>query len=176
MLRNLKNDGILHIVLKPWRANISLYKNVVVAHIFLYKNTYSTLSLTVANDQITSVCTQILKQAVVMVVYGSKNDQDGRKCSRITLAFSPFNYRNSKNLYVFLWDENFALTRQLVKPNSQRDQGKNALATTGIASTDEFLKKKFGILINRWCVFLSTILLPNESVRSLMHAAIVLNS
>ena len=74
MLRNLKNDGILHIVLKPWRTNISLYKNVVVAHIFLYKNTYSTLSLTVANDQITSVCTQILMQAVVMVVYGSKID------------------------------------------------------------------------------------------------------
>ena len=34
--------------------------------------------------------------------------------------------------------------------------------------------KKIGILANRWCVFLSTILLPNESVRSLMHATIVL--
>ena len=36
-------------------------------------------------------------------------------------------------------------------------------------------EKKIGILANRWCVFLSTILLPNESVRSLMHPAIVLN-
>ena len=37
-------------------------KNVVVAHIFLYKNTY------------TSVCPQILMQAVVMIVYVSKID------------------------------------------------------------------------------------------------------
>ena len=35
--------------------------------------------------------------------------------------------------------------------------------------------KKSGILVNRWCVFLSTILLQNESVRNLMHSAIVLN-
>ena len=44
----------------------------MVAHIFLYKNTYSTLSLAIANDQITSFCRQILMQGVVMVVYGSK--------------------------------------------------------------------------------------------------------
>ena len=74
MLSNFKNDGILRIASDPWRANISLYKNVVVAHIILYKNTYSTLSLTVAKNQITSVCTQILIQNVVMVVYGSKID------------------------------------------------------------------------------------------------------
>ena len=41
---------------------------MVLAHIILYKNTYSALSLTVANDQITSVCTQILIQPVVMEV------------------------------------------------------------------------------------------------------------
>ena len=74
MLSNFKNDGILPIASDPWRAKISLYKNVVVAHIILYKNTYSTLSLTVANNQITSVSTQILIQNVVMVVYGSKID------------------------------------------------------------------------------------------------------
>ena len=68
----MKNDGIPHIVSEPWRECISLYKNVVVAHIFLYKNTYSTLSLAIANDQITSFCRQILMQGVVMVVYGSK--------------------------------------------------------------------------------------------------------
>ena len=70
----MKNDEILHIVLEPRRENILLYKNVVEAHIFLYKTTYSTLSLAVANDQITSVCTLILMQAVVMVVYESKID------------------------------------------------------------------------------------------------------
>ena len=74
MLSDLKNDGILHIASDPWRGNILLYKNVVVAHIILYKSTYSTFSLTVANDQITSVYTQILMQPVVMVVYGSKID------------------------------------------------------------------------------------------------------
>ena len=36
-------------------------------------------------------------------------------------------------------------------------------------------EKKIGILINPFRVFLSTILFSNESVRSLMHAAIVLN-
>ena len=36
-------------------------------------------------------------------------------------------------------------------------------------------EKNFGILVNRSCVFLSTILLQNESVRSLIHPAIVLN-
>ena len=74
LLTSLKNRGIFHIFSEPWRANILLHKNVVVAHIFLYKNTYSTLSLAIANDQITSVCTQILMQAVVMVVYGNKID------------------------------------------------------------------------------------------------------
>ena len=74
MLSNFKNDGILRIASDPWRANILLYKNVAVARIILYKNTYSTLSLTVANNQITSVCTQVLIQNVVMVVYGSKID------------------------------------------------------------------------------------------------------
>ena len=73
LLSNLKNGGIL-LVSELWRANILLHKNVVVAHIFLYKNTYSTLSLTVANDQITSVCTQILMQAMVVVVYGREID------------------------------------------------------------------------------------------------------
>ena len=68
------NIEIIRVFSDPWRANLSLYKNVVVARIILYKNTYSTLSLTVANNQITSVCTQILIQNVVMVVYGSKID------------------------------------------------------------------------------------------------------
>ena len=77
MPSNLINDGIFRIASDPWRANISPYKNVVVAHIILYKNTYSTLPLDVANDwmlMITTVCTQILIQAVVMVVYGSNID------------------------------------------------------------------------------------------------------
>ena len=98
MLSSFKNDGILRIASDPWRANISVYKNVVVARIILYKNTYSILSLTVANNQITSLCTQILIQNVVMVVYGSKIDQDGRNCSLITSAFSPSNYRKKKPL------------------------------------------------------------------------------
>ena len=57
----------MHIVLEPWRANISLYKNVMVAHIFLHKNTCSNLSLTVANDQITSVCTQLRYMEVKLI-------------------------------------------------------------------------------------------------------------
>ena len=59
----MKNGGIFHIVSELWRANISLYKNVVVANIFLYKNTYSALSLAVANDQSVytqSVCNECL--------------------------------------------------------------------------------------------------------------------
>ena len=75
-----------------------LYKNAVVAHIFLYKNTYLIFSLAVAKDQITSICTQILMQAVVMIIYGSKINYDGRKCSLVTSAFSRFNSRNSKTL------------------------------------------------------------------------------
>ena len=63
-----------------------------------------------------------------------------RKCSLFTSALSPFNYRNSETPCIFLGGENFALTRQLVKPNSQRDQRKNVSATTGIARTDEPLK------------------------------------
>ena len=51
------NIEIIRVFPDPWRANLSLYKNVVVARIILYKNTYSTLSLTVTNNQITSVCT-----------------------------------------------------------------------------------------------------------------------
>ena len=98
MLSNFKNDGILRIASDPWRANISLYKNVVVARIILYKNTYSTLSLTVANNQITSLCTQILIKNVAMVVYGRKIDQDGRNCSLITSAFSSSNYCKTKPL------------------------------------------------------------------------------
>ena len=39
-----------------------------------------------------------------------------------------------------------------------------------------FWKKKIGSLVNPWCVFLSAILLPIESVASLMRAAIVLIS
>ena len=65
---------MFHIFLEPWRENTLLYKNVVVAHIFLYSNTYSTLSLAVADDQITSVCTKTSMQAVIMVMYGSKID------------------------------------------------------------------------------------------------------
>ena len=70
----MKNGGIFHIVSEPWRTNISPYKNVVVAHIFLYKNAYPALSLAIANDQIINVCMQILMQAMVMVVYESKID------------------------------------------------------------------------------------------------------
>ena len=68
------NIEIIRVFPDPCRANLSLYKNVVVARIILYKNTYSTLSLTVANNQITSVCTQILIQNVMMVVHGRKID------------------------------------------------------------------------------------------------------
>ena len=92
MLSNLKKSGIFHIVSEPWRANISLYKNI-----FLYKNSYSTLLLAVANDQITLVCTQILMQAVMMVKL-NRMEVSRRKYSLIISAFSPFNYRNWKTL------------------------------------------------------------------------------
>ena len=41
---------------------------------------------------------------------------------------------------------------------------------------DGQISEKSEILVNHWCVFLSTILLPNESVRRHMHAAIAVNS
>ena len=99
------------------------------------------------------------------------------------ISLFSFYISQQQNPYVFL-KKNFTRLKMKILPidplvgeaNSQRDQKENAPATTGIVSTGEFLKKFFGILVNRWCVFLSTILLPSESVRSLMHAAIVLNS
>ena len=124
---------------------------------FSYKSIHSTLLLAFANDQIMSVCTQILMQAVTMVKHIKiKIDQDGSSKKKmffyyISLFF--FQLLQQQNPYVFLQDENFALTCQLVKPNSQQDQRKNAAATTEIPSTDEFLKKYFGILVNHFCVF-----------------------
>ena len=67
---------MFHIFLEPWRENTLLYKNVVVAHISytVILISCNTLSLVVADDQITSVCMKTWMQAVVMVVYGSKID------------------------------------------------------------------------------------------------------
>ena len=173
MLSNFKNDGILHIASNPWRANISLYKNVVAARIILY-NTYSTLSLTVANNQITSLCTQILIQNGVMVLYGSKIDQGGRNCSLITSAFSPSNYRNRKTL-MFSFGMKSCIDPLVGEAKLLTRLGEKCTCNYWNCQYGCISEKNFGILVNRWCVFLSTILLQNESVRSLMHPAIVLN-
>ena len=63
-------------------------------------------------------------QAVMMVVYGSKTDWDGsfkKKMFSHGISSFSFNDRNSETAYVFFGDENFALIRLLVQPNSQRD-------------------------------------------------------
>ena len=79
---------------------------------------------------------------MMMMVYRSKMDQDGsfkkKMFSRIS-TISPVKYHNSETPYVLLGDENLALTRKMLRSNSQQDQRKKASATTEIARTTETL-------------------------------------
>ena len=173
MLSNLKNDGIPHIVSEPWRACISLYKNVVVAHIFLYKNTYSTLSLAIANDQITSFCRQILMQGVVMVVYGSKLIRMEEIVLSLHQPFLlPVTAIAKPLCFLLRWKFCIAPFVGGAKLSTRLEE--KCTCNYWNCQYGCICEEKFGILTNRWCLFLSTILLPNESVRSLMHATIVL--